>query len=104
MYSGTVGYAAENEGFFAQAARAERAEEAFFGRVAKNHSLYRQTFSQGKMPGGIDTFRAAMIKYIEINRKEKGDGIMQAKMMRAKQKSCFAIVFAVAPVSLFCVD
>lgn len=29
---------------------------------------------------------------------------MQAKMMRAKQKSCFAIVFAVAPVFPFLMD
>ena len=43
----------------------------FFGRVAKIQGFRRETFSQTKIAGGIDTFRASMLKYIEINHKQK---------------------------------
>ena len=78
-----------------------RGEEGLFGRVAKNHSLQSETFSQGKEAEGIDTFRASMLKYIEKERNRKGDGSMKAKMMRAKLKDQFAAAFAVAPVFPF---
>ena len=60
-----------------------------------------QTFSHGNEVKSIDTFCASMLKYIEKERIEKGDGSMKAKMMRAKLKNQFAAVFAVAPVFPF---
>ena len=42
-------------------------EAGFFGRVAKNRRLQRQTFSHRKEAEGIDTFRVSMLKYIEKN-------------------------------------
>ena len=49
-------------------------EAGFFGRVAKNRRLQRQTFSHRKEAEGIDTFRVYMIKYIEKNGTEKETG------------------------------
>ena len=49
-------------------------EAGFFGRVAKNHRLQRQTFSHRKEAEGIDTFRVSMLKYIEKNGTEKETG------------------------------
>ena len=52
----------------------DRGETGFFGRVAKNRRLQRQTFSHRKEAEGIDTFRVSMLKYIEKNGKEKETG------------------------------
>ena len=49
-------------------------EAGFFGRVAKNRRLQRQTFSHRKEAEGIDTFRVSMLKYIEKERIEKETG------------------------------
>ncbi len=49
-------------------------EAGFFGRVAKNRRLQRQTFSHRKEAEGIDTFRVSMLKYIEKNGTEKETG------------------------------
>ena len=49
-------------------------ETGFFGRVAKNRRLQRQTFSHRKEAEGIDTFRVSMLKYIEKNGTEKETG------------------------------
>ena len=49
-------------------------EAGFFGRVAKNRRLQRQTFSHRKEAEGIDTFRVSMLKYIEKNGIEKETG------------------------------
>ena len=49
-------------------------EAGFFGRVAKNRRLQRQTFSHRKEAEGIDTFRFSMLKYIEKNGTEKETG------------------------------
>ena len=51
-----------------------RGEAGFFGRVAKNRRLQRQTFSHRKEAEGIDTFRVSMLKYIEKNGTEKETG------------------------------
>ena len=52
----------------------DRGETGFFGRVAKNRRLQRQTFSHRKEAEGIDTFRVSMLKYIEKNGTEKETG------------------------------
>ena len=49
-------------------------EAGFFGRVAKNRRLQRQTFSHRKEAEGIDTFHVSMLKYIEKNGTEKETG------------------------------
>ena len=68
-----VGYESKNEDFFAQDLW-RRGETGFFGRVAKNRRLQRQTFSHRKEAEGIDTFRVSMLKYIEKNGTEKETG------------------------------
>ena len=73
MYSEMVGYESENEDFLHRTFD-DRGETGFFGRVAKNRRLQRQTFSHRKEAEGIDTFRVSMLKYIEKNGTEKETG------------------------------
>ena len=73
----------------------------FFGRVAKIQGFGRETFSQRKNAGSIDTFCASMLKYIEINRNTEGDHTMQAKLMCAKRKNQFAVGFVMAALFPF---